>query len=815
MTPIIAAFVAALSQHGIVLSDPGAIQADGAWHRAHVDGDRRGSENLSYRIFDDAKPAGFFEDHKRGVSGTFSVAATPNESPAERAARIAEFQRRQAERAKEQAAAYKRAAEQAKHDLAAATADPRQHPYLVRKGITNPGPAIRANALGELLIPVYLSAGKLSGYQRISADGDKRFQAGARFAGAYHPIGGADRSATVVCEGYATGYALARALGHPVACAMSAGNIAAVAAALREDGRTLIFAADNDTETEARTGRNPGVLACRDAAGPGEIVLIPKFDPGDAGTDWDDACRLYGDDAARIVLEQERRRLALAARAAAPAGTGGTIEATADESVGPSQIVAQAVPDALPAAVLPRIRTALDQPVEDMAVPAKYSELSVAGELARQCAESLRYVAAWGKWMTWTGQRWEADATMRAVEYGKRMCAAVSEIARIDFTSFTTETQRTATVSKYGAAATIGNVLALARSDPRIAATVHQWDGDLWAINTPAGVVDLRTGELRAPRIGDYATKITAVAPAHKADCPAWRAFLRTVTAGDAELVGFLQRLMGYALTGEVSEHVLVFLYGPGGNGKGTFLNTIGHVFGDYAMAASTDLVTERKHEAHPTELADLQGARLVTCQETEEGKRWAEARLKSLTGGDKIRARFMRQDFFEFAPQLTLVMSGNHKPGLRNVDEAIRRRLRLVPFDVAIRPEDRDTKLPEKLRAEAPAILRWCIDGCLAWQRDGLRAPARVMAATDDYLDSQDTIAEWIAERCEHAPGTSWSRTELYASYREWAGKTGEYCPPQRRFVAALESKGYTSTAGQRGAGMIQGLALRASGHW
>jgi P4 family phage/plasmid primase-like protien len=802
---IITAFLDALAGHGITLADPSDIRADGAWHRAQVDGDRRHSKTLSYRIFDDGRPAGFFECHKRGVSGTFTVASRPDESADERAARVAEFKQRQAERARQDAERYAQAATDAAAFLARADRPAADHAYCRRKSIT-PGPSIKATAGGLLLIPVYQSPGKLSGYQWITPDGAKYFQDGAQFQGAFHPIAGPDRSRLIICEGYATGYALARATGHSVACAMSAGNISAVAAKFRataqEQGRTLVLAADNDRETFERTGRNPGVDACRASAQAGDLVIVPEFAPGDAGTDWDDAARLYGD---RVILEAIDA--AANPRQIAEPEPARQIAEPVEEPATPT---ADPVPALIPATPLRRLRTDLSSAPDDMATPAKYSELSVASEFARQLSSDLRYVAAWGRWMVFTGSRWQQDHTLRYVEHAKRMCAAVSETARADYSTFTTETQRNATIAKYGERRTIMSITELSRSDTALAATIDQWDADLWALNTPAGVVDLRTGTLRAPRVDDYCTKITRTAPATSADCPQWLRFLDTATGGDPALVAFLRRLMGYALTGAVTEHVLVFFHGPGGNGKGTFLNTMAWILGDYAQTAGMSVFTENKHEAHPTELASMMGARLVVAQETEEGKRFNESRIKALTGGDPVTARFMRQDEFTFQPQLTLVMSGNHKPSLRNVDEALRRRFRLVPFDAAIPANQRDPNLSEKLRAEAPAILRWAIDGCIEWQRTGLDAPARVMDATDDYFEAQDTLGAWVEENCETGQGLSWSRGDLYADYKRWCGAAGEFAIPQKRWCAALELRGF-GVRQLNGRALCTGIRLRA----
>ena len=215
------------------------------------------------------------------------------------------------------------------------------------------------------------------------------------------------------------------------------------------------------------------------------------------------------------------------------------------------------------------------------------------------------------------------------------------------------------------------------------------------------------------------------------------------MSGGDSELQSFLQRMIGYSLTGSTREHALFFLYGTGANGKSVFLSTIAILLGDYAKTAPASSFTASSTEQHPTDLAGLRGARFVTAIETEDGARWAESKIKSLTGGDKIAARFMRCDFFEFIPEFKLIIAGNHKPGLRSVDEAMRRRLHLIPFTVTIPQDDRDPRLAEKLRAEFPGVLDWAIRGCLEWQQHGLNPPAIVLNATADYLAGEDAIGQ------------------------------------------------------------------------
>jgi putative DNA primase/helicase len=324
-------------------------------------------------------------------------------------------------------------------------------------------------------------------------------------------------------------------------------------------------------------------------------------------------------------------------------------------------------------------------------------------------------------------------------------------------------------------------------------------------LNTPAGVINLETFETRRAQATDYITKITAVAPS--GDCPRWLQFIDEVTGGDKELGAYLARVAGYSLTGSTQEHALFFFYGTGRNGKSVFLNTLSGILGDYQRVAPIETFTLSTGERHPTELAMLRGARLVTATETEEGRRWAESRIKVLTGGDPVSARFMRQDFFDFVPAFKLLIAGNHKPGLRSVDVAIRRRFNLIPFTVTI-PEDKcDPELSEKLKAEWPGILQWMLDGCQDWRERGLAPPEAVTKATDAYLQDEDAVAAWIGERCEK--GGEDTLSALYANWKGWAADNGEPERSNKWLAQALEARGYEprkSAIGKR----ISGLRVK-----
>ena len=356
--------------------------------------------------------------------------------------------------------------------------------------------------------------------------------------------------------------------------------------------------------------------------------------------------------------------------------------------------------------------------------------LAFAGERAND----LRYVQPWARWLAWSGTRWDFDDTLFTYDRIRGLCRDLS-------------------MGK-APARLVTAVEKLARSDRRLAATVDQWDHDAWLLNTPGGVVDLRTGELRQHRLDDYMTKTTAATPDDRCLTPHWDAFLKLVTGDNKELIGLLQRMAGYALTGSTEEHALFFLHGGGDNGKSTFIDALTGILGDYHRTAATDTFTASNTEQHPTDLAALRGARLVTAIEIEESRRWAESKIKVITGGDEIAARFMRCDFFTYVPTFKLMIAANHKPVLRSVDKAIRRRLHLIPFEIRIPEKQRIKDFAKRhLHAEWPGILAWAIAGCLDWQERGLAPPKAVTGATYAYLEAEDTIGIWLEEACAPRP--------------------------------------------------------------
>lgn len=428
-------------------------------------------------------------------------------------------------------------------------------------------------------------------------------------------------------------------------------------------------------------------------------------------------------------------------------------------------------------------------------------------------ARPARHVALWGRWLFWNGARWEPDEALRHMTrtraYLRRraddLVRAANEGSIPDLTINAAEKL----AKELRKATTVAAVVGLARSNAELASTADLWDRDPLLLTAGNATVSLPTGQTRQPDPLDYITKAAAVAPAPPGTpAPLWELFLNKITGENEELKNYLQRVAGYCLTGSIREHALFFFYGTGANGKSVFIKTLQGVLRDYAVTVGSEMLMISHTERHPTEVASLRGARLATATEIEDGRTWAESKIKALTGGDRLQARFMRQDFFEFDPQFKLIVTGNNKPSLRNVDEAVRRRLHLVPFTVTIPPAVRDEDLFEKLRTEWPAILRWAIDGTVAWQRDGLDPPSAVRDATQDYLAAEDALERWL-EDCTTANMNAWeSSADLWGSWKRWAEAGGEFVGKRRKFIERLEDHGFPQdrTRSQRG---YRGIAI------
>ena len=438
--------------------------------------------------------------------------------------------------------------------------------------------------------------------------------------------------------------------------------------------------------------------------------------------------------------------------------------------------------------------TGIPAPIEGI----DYSnEDGLALAFSHQFAQDWRYCSSWSKWLVWNGVRWNVDKVLYVMHLCRTVCRCAAMYA---------DTPKSK--SRLASASTISAIERIVRSDPRHSATVEEWDVNTWLLNTPGGIVDLKTGARGPHDRARRMTKVTTATP--QGECPVWRNFLVNVTGGDAELQNYLQRVVGYCLTGDLSTHALFFLYGTGANGKSVFVNVISTVLGDYAANAPMDTFMESRTDRHPTDLAGLRGARFVSATETEQGRRWNESKIKAITGGDHITARLMHQDFFTYAPQFKLLIAGNHKPAIRNIDEAMRRRMHLIPFTITVPPEKRDPLLTEKLLAERDGILAWALEGCLMWQQLGLKQPATVVQATEEYFEAEDAMGRWLAERCNLGPNQKALTATLFNDWKQWSELAGEYTGTQRRFSDALLARRFEKWRNSMGVRGYVGLDLK-----
>ena len=434
------------------------------------------------------------------------------------------------------------------------------------------------------------------------------------------------------------------------------------------------------------------------------------------------------------------------------------------------------------------------------------TDLGNARRLVHRHGRNLRYCWLWRKWLVWDGKRWVKDDTGEVYRLAKETVSSIyQEAAAAPNDEARKELGKHATRSEAGAR--IKEMVDLARSDVPVMPDELDASPDL--LNTESGTIDLRTGELREHRREDLITKIAPTTYRPDAAAPTWEAFLERVLPGE-ELRAFVQRAVGYSATGDTSEQCMFINHGGGANGKSTFQEAIAAALGDYAMRAPTEMLLAKRSDGVPNDVARLKGARFVSASETEEGRRLAESRIKDLTGQDTITARFMKAEWFDFAPTHKLWLSTNHKPEIRGTDAAIWRRIRLVPWAVTIPPAEQDKKLPIAFRHELAGILAWVVHGCLEWRREGLQAPDEVRKATGEYRVEMDVLAGFLVECCELDTGHWEYAKDLYECYKRWCDENGERPEPQRKFGGRLGERGFQrDRGGSRGAGIWRGVRL------
>ena len=375
-----------------------------------------------------------------------------------------------------------------------------------------------------------------------------------------------------------------------------------------------------------------------------------------------------------------------------------------------------------------------------------YTDLGNCYRLVREHGENIRYVAIWKKWLVWTGTYWQIDNSGGVERLAKDTVLQIPKegIVELDRLARTTKEAERDKIQKKikeilvwsknsQADNRLGAMINLAKSELQIALTPEDFDTDPFLLGVRNGVIDLRTGQMIEPRRKQYITKSSGIEYRPGATAPTWKIFLERIQP-DPDMRAFLRRWCGYCLTGDTSEQCFTIFYGTGKNGKTTLVDTLMHILGTWARQADFQTFSVKDRDSISNDLARLAGCRLVSASEGSDGVRLDEATIKKLTGGDRITARFLHAEFFEYTPSFKLILSSNHKPSIRGTDEGIWRRIRLVPFAVTIPEDEKDPHLKKKLFAEAPGILNWALEGCREWQRNGLGMPAAIQNATGEY---------------------------------------------------------------------------------
>ena len=420
----------------------------------------------------------------------------------------------------------------------------------------------------------------------------------------------------------------------------------------------------------------------------------------------------------------------------------------------------------------------------------QFTDTSNALRLVRMFGKDIRYNAAWKKWIVWTGGHWQIDDGYLIHEMGIKVVHSIYDLMertndyrdRMEIEKYSLQSESLRKRKAFIESASLMKCTNVTSNDV---------DKDPWLFNVPNGTLDLKKAEFRDHLREDMITKLAPVVYDGKAECPVWKQFIREIMDFKPELIDFIQRAAGWTLTGDTSEQTMFILFGAGANGKSTFLNVLMKLLGDYAIAASTETFMKKNGDQISNDIARLRGTRFVVTSEAEQGKRLSETLIKQITGTDAMTARFLYGEFFDFIPTFKIFMASNHKPMIQGTDHGIWRRIKLIPFTTTIAPEKQDKHLEQKLLAEGPGILNWCIEGCRKWFETGLDAPVIITSATDEYRDEMDVLGAFIKECCVQSAGVTVRARELFKAYQEWCEENNEKTGSERFLALRLKELG------------------------
>ena len=422
----------------------------------------------------------------------------------------------------------------------------------------------------------------------------------------------------------------------------------------------------------------------------------------------------------------------------------------------------------------------------------QFTDTTNAYRLLTEHGKDIRYNSVWKKWLVWDGSFWRLDDGFLIHDKGLKMIRGIyKELLK------TADYRDRLEIEKHGMQSESARrrkaLIEVASWIPELNVKTDDLDKDPWLFNVRNGTIDLRTGEIREPKQEELITRCANVDFDKNADCPVWRKFLMEIMGFNSELIHFIQNAAGWAITGDTSEQTMFILFGTGANGKSTFLNTIMNLLGEYASATPTQTFMKKNSDQMTNDLARLRGTRFVTTTETDQGRRLSEPLVKQITGNDRITARFLYGEYFNFVPTFKIWMATNHKPIIKGTDHGIWRRIKLIPFLVRIEEENQDKHLEQKLMQEGPGILNWLLEGARRWYKEGLKPPKIVINATAEYRAEMDVIGDFIRERCELKPGVHIRARELFKCYQDWCEENNERGCSERFFGLRLKEIGIT----------------------